>query len=44
MINKLVATARDVSILSLSVIWGMSQSVLPILKKPVKNEEKTTTG
>jgi hypothetical protein len=44
MINKLVATALDVSILSLSVIWGMSQSVFPMLKKPVKNEERITTG
>ncbi len=44
MMNRPVATALEVGILSLSVMWGISQSVLPILKKPVKNEERMTTG
>ena len=44
MMSKLVATAREVGILSLSVIWGISQSVLPMLNSPVKNEDRMTTG
>ena len=39
-----VATDRLVFICNFCSMWGMSQSVLPMLRRPVKNEDMSTMG